>query len=284
MQKAFVIYKLSGAGNTFAFVDATKNSKYTAWEDQPMTPPKSAQLAKRKKLVQHVCSTTEGLSCDGFVFMDKENGKWLWDFYNKDGSHAEMCGNAARCAVLFATDILGEKRNQISLVTKAGTIFGEKLGPHLFEITMTNDFHILKELSKIDSGRTLQMKLIDTGVPHLVFEGEPLSKEASSKLRMDQTISRAGSNVTSYVVIGDNHIQAVTFERGVEDFTLACGTGAVAAALDYWHKTSFAKNHTWIKVDMPGGRLQVCCSQNEKPRMRGPAVVLLKAKINKEYL
>ena len=284
MQKAFVIYKLSGAGNTFAFVDARQSSAYADWEKLQNLQTSAERTERRRQLVQHICSPVNGLACDGFVFMEQNQDGWIWDFYNNDGSAAEMCGNAARCAMLFVRGILGRKVKNLPLQTKSGKIFGNEIGRGIFEITMTSHFQVLKEIKKDVAGRQIDLTLMDTGVPHLVFDGDPLSKTESSRLRQDLSISPAGSNVTSYLVVGDGHIQAVTFERGVEDFTLACGTGAVAAALDYWRKSHFANKPHWIKVKMPGGQLEVYCSQKEKSRMRGSAAILLKAKINKEYL
>jgi len=294
MQKSPVIYKLSGAGNTFAFVDAQRGHHYDLWEKsrlsrQSSQNPKNSSLTQtglRKKIVRRVCSSVEGLSCDGFVFIDLKNSGWVWDFYNNDSSEAEMCGNAARCAMLFIRDILGHEIKNLELQTTSGKIYGadrSKNKINQFEITMTNPFRILKEISKTVIENQIQFSLIDTGVPHLVFEGLRLSKADSFQLRMDFDISAIGTNVTSFQETATDHISAVTYERGVEDFTLACGTGAVAAALDYWRKSS-SQEPRWIQVDMPGGTLQVFCSSREKPKMRGPAEILLKAKINKDYL
>jgi diaminopimelate epimerase len=275
MQKAFVVYKLSGAGNTFAFafVDAC-NELYL----------------NRRQLVRRVCSPLLGISCDGFVFLEQNSNGWTWDFYNSDGSNAEMCGNAARCAMLFIRDILSLPVKNLALSTKSGTIIGNDVSlvegesTNQFEIEMTHHFKILKETQVKLHNIYLYLSLIDTGVPHLVFVGSQLDREESSKLRHDRSLSADGANVTSYKLKSPDHIAAVTYERGVEDFTLACGTGAVAAALDYWRKSDRPEQSRWIRVDMPGGILKVFCTKDDKPLMRGPAEFLLQAKFNEEYL
>lgn len=239
-------------------------------------------------LITRACSVEEGIACDGFVLMREKGKDWTWDFYNRDGSEAEMCGNAARCAMLFLRDVLGFPIEHVVLHTKSGQVLGRGLGDgsrkNEFEITMTHGFQVLKEITLAAGGKQNMFTLLDTGVPHLVFNGMALSLPESKKLRMNFEISPVGANVTSYMEQGTDHIRAVSYERGVEDFTQACGTGAVAAALDYWRKSSKPQNERWVKVDMPGGRLEVFCTQKGKPKMRGPAVILLKAKINKEYL
>lgn len=289
MQKAFVVYKLSGAGNTFAFVDARKGSAYEAWENQT-SEKSSSRDQNRRQLVRQACSPVSGLCCDGFVFLEYNGQDWVWDFYNNDGSYAEMCGNAARCAMLFIRDILDMPVKELVLVTKSGAVVGNDVSlsqnepNNQFEITMTNKFRILNEFQIKINNRSLQMSLLDTGVPHLVFRGEQLSREESAQLRQDRSLSEAGANVTHYLEIESDHIAAATYERGVEDFTQACGTGAVAAALDYWRQSKSPRSPRWIQVDMPGGTLKVFCSQDEKPKMRGPAEIVLKAKLNKENL
>jgi diaminopimelate epimerase len=114
------------------------------------------------------------------------------------------------------------------------------------------------------------------GVPHLVQKIHQLKdavdlKEMACEVRSHPSLGSAGANVTFYVVENDDSIQAVTFERGVEDFTLACGTGAVAAAFVH-HAQTKASN---IEVTMPGGAMRIYFTENQKrPLMEGEAVFI----------
>lgn len=239
-------YKLSAAGNSFVFIFSGDNQK----------------IKINKKSIIKFCSKSDGVGSDGLVILQKKKNlryDYEWKFYNADASVAEMCGNAARCAAIFIKKYYKEKRDEFTLKTKAGIIALKVNGKNINVLMPKVDLKTDNLSLDIDKKTKVNLKFINSGVPHLVYllENKKVnlnkSKEWIAKARKDTTFSEKGSNVTIYSLVGKNHIRAVTFERGVEDFTLACGTGAVAAAMAYANNKVGKK----IKVDMPGGKLMV---------------------------
>lgn len=263
--------KMSGAGNTFVLIDAREGFPFRNQE-------KKAAL-NRRKLTQRVCDMTQGVAADGVVFIENgsEGFDFNWDFYNNDGSSAEMCGNAARCAASFVADRLAVKKPTVKFKTGAGPVSTEKLADGRIRVLMppltVNQSHY--EL-KTHTGVSEVFFFVNTGVPHLVQKIHEISdtenmKDMAREIRFHPDLGTAGSNVTFYVEDRPGFINAITYERGVEDYTLACGTGAVAAAKA--HASESRLEH--IQVKMPGGLLEVDFFNNDPhPRMTGEAVVI----------
>lgn len=243
-------YQLSGAGNTFSIT----------WDDS-----QTALLADRPEFVRQVCLKTK---TDGFIFLRYKTGSqryFTWDFYNNDGSKAEMCGNATRCVAYYVKNILKTETPAIKLETIAGPI-DIQIHEHDFEVTMT-------ALQKFEHPKYFWC---DTGVPHIVieipdFENFQNYKSFCKDLRFHPDFQPRGTNVT-LVKLDSNpqKLKAVSYERGVEDFTQACGTGAMAAA--YYNLNKRSENETF--VEMPGGMLKMNLSDLQKPKMTGPAIQL----------
>jgi diaminopimelate epimerase len=266
------LVKMSGAGNTFVLVDATKTSTWLDIE---------ANLRiKRRSFVKLICDRTLGVSADGVLFLqDGEDGcDYKWDFYNADGSSAEMCGNAARCAALFVNKYLSSSlAGTYKFKTEAGPITAQILGDERVRVHMPpiKDYQEIKTLAIEDNLYTFSF--VNSGVPHLVrrlsaYKQATELKELARKARHHQDLAPHGANVTFYVKEKEGLLKAVTFERGVEDYTQACGTGAVAAAyLEF--KNSGERN---LDVHMPGGALSIQISEaSEKPLMTGEAVFVM---------
>ena len=201
---------LSGAGNTFHILQET-NSDLT--------------IANKKNIAKKICSLKQA---DGFIFLkntNKEN-QFKWDFYNNDGSDAEMCGNATRCVGHYIKNEIKSNQKLWVLETKAGRIQIEPLLNDQYQITMT-------PLLLLHSSHGF---FCNTGVPHLVlvtnqFENYKALKNEARQLRTHPDFLAAGTNVTYIQTSNDlSLLKSVSYERGVEDFTEACGTGAVAAA------------------------------------------------------
>lgn len=266
------LVKMSGAGNTFVLVDATKTSTWTDIESQ--------LRIKRVPFVKMICDRTLGVSADGVLFLqDGENGTdYSWDFYNADGSTADMCGNAARCAALFANEYLSSSlTGTYKFKTGAGVVTAQVLGDERVRVLMpkVKDYQEFRHL-EID-GQPHTFSYVNSGVPHLVMQLSNYKhaadmKEMARKARHHKDLGKEGANVTFYVKEKDNLIKAVTFERGVEDYTQACGTGAVAAAY-----VESAKSKTKsIDVHMPGGILLVQFpEEGGQPLMTGEAVFVM---------
>ncbi len=244
-------FQISGAGNTFSLF----------WDnDRIIADEKKSFIAK------DICEKTK---TDGFIFLrwqNQESNTLEWDFYNNDGSVAEMCGNASRCVAFYLKTILKSKTFDFILNTAAGKIYLKIISASLFEVQMTS-------LKKMNHSHFFWC---DTGVPHIVipvddFNNYQNQKEFCKKLRFAADFKPQGTNVTLIETSSrQNYLKAVTYERGVEDFTAACGTGAMAAAF-----YNFSFNNVKITdIEMPGGVLKMDLTDITKPVMTGPANLL----------
>lgn len=178
----------------------------------------------RANLAKKLCNRFEGVGADGLiVLIPNSEYDFKWQFYNSDGSEANMCGNGSRATAHYAfKNLLADSK--MSFLTKAGVI-SAKVDRDLVETTLTKH-RVLKE-SFEEFG--FRWSLIDTGVPHLVTIVDDLnlfSKELASKLRESYN-----ANVNFAKVSQDGSMEVRTYERGVESETLACGTGVCASFL-----------------------------------------------------
>jgi diaminopimelate epimerase len=217
-------YKMSGSGNDFILID----NRDRALDDR-VTPNFIAKVCRRKMSV----------GADGLILIQNSNTvDFKWRFFNSDGSVAEMCGNGARCAARFAFlhDIAGK---DMAFETDAGIIYATVLQDSV-KIKMTPPSDIEEDIRLTAGGKSLELSFINTGVPHVVFfvdnidapDMTPLGRE----IRFHERFSPAGTNVNAVFMRPNGSIAARTYERGVENETLACGTGAVAAALVCAHQ------------------------------------------------
>lgn len=246
------VTRMSGAGNTFFVVNNL---------DQTFKVP------DRRQFTRWLCQHIQGLHSDGLLVLEKEQGvDFRWDFYNEDGSSAEMCGNAARCAAQYFYSQIGPKK-EISFMTLAGLVKAEVLkdGNVKVELPALKNAGAFREI-EINKHKE-EYFFINTGVPHLIVEGEP-DQDLGQALRQSEELQPAGSNVTFVQENSPGEIQAVTYERGVEDFTLACGTGAVAAAAFGREKNPLLKR---FLIEMPGGDLLVEWLSDKTVALTGPA-------------
>ena len=276
------ITKMSGAGNTFSLIDLTNKSPWLDIEKQLNLP--------RAEFAKMICDKVLGLATDGLLFIQpgSEGFDFDWDFYNSDGSTAEMCGNAARCAARFCVESLGSA-SQINLKFKtgAGLVLAQTLGDSRVRVKMPAAKVLQEQIFlRMRSSSEETFTLINTGVPHLVQKIHEMGaavalKDMAREARSHHDLKPNGANVTFYAEASKGRINAVTFERGVEDYTLACGTGAVAAALAY-SNINGEKN---VEVQMPGGLLQVNFIEGDPhPLMTGEAVFVGEFKYNLEVL
>ena len=255
---------ISGAGNTFHISMGTSESI--------LGLPTGA--AGMKEIARQIC---ENHKADGLIFLEPDERtpanfakNFKWYFFNNDGSDAEMCGNATRCIGYFLKNKIKNELSEWSLKTTAGPIKIEALSNQQFRVTMS-------PIQKLNS--TLGF-FCDTGVPHLVLETKDKNiflnlnaelKRASSALRFHSELQPRGTNVT-YVYLENekSKIKAVSYERGVEGFTEACGTGAMAAAFFNLTKRSMSET----EVEMPGGTLIMNLQNLNQPIMTGSAELL----------
>ncbi len=256
------VFRVSGARNTFFVINLF----------HPESLNKFSQMSDfdKRELARKLCQRYYGFHTDGLLFLKPETEHdFSWEFFNSDGSTAEMCGNAARCAVLFFHEQVRPQK-EIHFKTSAGDITGEFLASNLIRVQMTKIFAI-----KTQTVLGLTGFYVNTGVPHFVLEQDP-SAELAKKLRLVPDFGPPGANITFVQdlrsgEIAEGKITAVTFERGVENFTQACGTGAVAAALYLQHKQGPQRS---VNVQMPGGILKVeKLIENQRPLLTGEAQI-----------
>ncbi|MBW1694548.1 MAG: diaminopimelate epimerase [Deltaproteobacteria bacterium] len=217
--KQLNFYKMSGSGNDFIIID--NRNKVV----------KDADLAK---FIASVCRRKMSVGADGFILVENSDDvDFEWRFYNSDGSVAEMCGNGARCTARFAYEnkIAG---TQMSFKTQVGIIHAQ-INDERVKITMPDPTDFKRDDGlKLKDG-SLPISSIHTGVPHEVIVVDDIENAAGVELgreiRFHQTFAPAGTNVNFIRPMEDNVVAMRTYERGVEDETLACGTGAVASAI-----------------------------------------------------
>ncbi len=212
--------KMSGTGNDFIIVD----------HRNPVIP-----VDEQQELARRICRRMFSVGADGLILI--ENSKvadFSWRFYNADGSLAEMCGNGARCAARYAyvNKIAGAR---MSFETIAGIIEAEVLGDDgnvRLKMTPPVDFRLGLTLEL--GGVRQDASFVNTGVPHTVIfvkDSKTPVKAWGREVRFHQMFQPAGTNANFIRFLKDGRLQVRTYERGVEDETMACGTGAVAAAL-----------------------------------------------------
>lgn len=188
------------------------------------------QLAKR------LCDRIYGIGADGLLLVEKsKQADFKMRIFNPDGSEAEMCGNGLRCIALYAKD----KRIALAdmhIETRAG-IVKASIKDDEIKVRLTDPKDIQWNLCVMIQGCPYKVSLANTGVPHVIHFVDDIEnidvKEIGAEMRYHSEFSPEGANVDFVKIInqGKNKIKVRTYERGVEDETLACGTGAVASAI-----------------------------------------------------
>lgn len=210
--------KMNGAGNDFVLIDNRERKI-------KLTPKQAVRI----------CDRHRGVGADGVMLLVPSSGKadWAWDFYNADGSEAEMCGNGARCFARYVGRTVGVK-GSFKFETKAGIITARLQGERVtINLTAPKDLR-LQYLVPLSVGKT-EIHSLNTGVPHCVVYVPDADKAMVSTLgpeiRRHQHFAPKGTNVNFVQLKGGNTIRVRTYERGVENETLACGTGVSASAM-----------------------------------------------------
>ncbi len=211
--------KMSGSGNDFILIDHRK----------PLLPEDRV-----KEFVQKVCRRRVSAGADGLILIEgSDKADFKWRFYNADGSEAEMCGNGGRCAARFAY-LKGIAGSSLKFETLAGILSGHVNGKKV-NLEMTKPYGLkLDQTISIDGVEQI-FSSINTGVPHAVIFVEDLDGvdivRIGRAIRYHSFFAPGGTNVDFVRVARGSRLSIRTYERGVEDETLACGTGAVASAL-----------------------------------------------------
>jgi len=236
--KKIAFMKFSGAGNDFIVVD---NRERVVDSKRMMT------------FVSAVCRRHLSVGADGIIFIEKSRKyDFRWRFYNNDGGEASFCGNGARCAARFAllkriapksmrfegsSGVMEAEVNQEQVTVRVPD--PTAIGLHLrvpIASTMRRKTDVPGAAPTVgEHGMVLEGHVIHTGVPHLVYfvpnTGTAEVIGIGRPTRYHELFKPAGTNVNFAQVIDRNTIEVRTYERGVEDETLACGSGSLAAAL-----------------------------------------------------
>lgn len=195
----------------------------------------AAPSLKPQALVKNICDRKFGIGADGILLLGRSRSADVkMRIFNADGSQAKMCGNGARCAAFFVMARGGKQDARIKIETKAGIIDSEIAGDKI-KVRLTDPRGIKLGMPIKMNNRFLKVNFINTGVPHAVIFVEGLNKidivNLGRDIRHHSKFAPAGTNVDFVEVLSNDSIKLRTYERGVEDETLACGTGSAAAAL-----------------------------------------------------
>lgn len=212
-------YKMSGSGNDFIIID---------------NMDLSLDVGDLSEFTRKVCQPKISVGADGLVVIEPSDiADFKWRFFNADGSMAEMCGNAARCVARFAF-MKGIAGQEMSWETIAGIISAD-VHDDIVKVKLTDPSPVEAEIEIDAKGQKFIVDSIDTGVPHAVVFVDDLNNcdvnHDGPKIRYHERFSPRGTNADFAFVIDRHNIKVRTYERGVEDETLACGTGMVAATI-----------------------------------------------------
>ena len=251
------VWHMSGAGNDFMVIDAR------------------GQQQDFEALSKKLCAMT---GADGFMAVDHaDDADFTLHFYNSDGSRGEMCGNGSRCVCRFAYD-KGIAGQTMTVHTDAGLVYGWRLAEDQYRVQLNNP-GVLDLYRRPDAA---YVELGNPGIPHGVIELPGLSFSMKEGLRNRAELLRhdpafpKGANINFYTWLGEREIRVLTYERGVEDYTLACGTGCGSVASVLHAKGRLPEGELVCRV--PGGKLQVTVEEADHQIaalfLEGPAEIV----------
>lgn len=214
-------YKMQGSGNDFIVIDNRAKT---------ISPELMPRWAKA------LCPHAFSIGADGIIFLeldDSGQAATRWHFFNADGSRAEMCGNGSRCATLLAHK-LGMAPAEHLMLTDAGTVHAQvfpEAGEVEVQLTPARDMALNFTLDL--DGETVTAHFANTGVPHAVIVTDDVKsldvKGLGAKVRYHKHFAPAGTNANFIQILSREELLLRTYERGVENETHACGTGAAAS-------------------------------------------------------
>ena len=252
--------KMNGAGNDFVLIDN-----------------RLGDVVLTRKQIAQICDRHRGVGADGILLLERAtNGAdFRMRYYNADGGEAEMCGNGARCFARYADRVAGP-RDELSFETPAGLI-GATLEGELVRLQMGEPKDLRLGFTIPLTDRQVAAHFVNSGVPHVVVPRDDLDavdvRSLGSAIRRHEMFAPKGANVNFLKERGERRIAIRTYERGVENETLACGTGVVASALIF---AALKKIDGPIGVLVRGGNELEVDFQKEADRFRnvtltGPA-------------
>ena len=276
-------WKMNGAGNEFIIINNMEGK---------------IPSEKFSHMATILCERHLSIGADGLMVVEKTtegtDADYRMLFYNSDGSMGEMCGNGARCICRYGYEngLAGETQR---VETTAGIVIGERIDKRLYRIRLNDPCNLrFDEPIEVDGRiyRCSYVELGSPGIPHCVVPIEALLDYPQADLfKVGRTLRNyegypKGANVNFYEIAAPDCIVEKTYERGVEDFTYACGTGtgSVVAILTLQGKVS-GRN---VRVDVPGGKLYIDVDMEGKKvknlYLTGPTNIVAKGEITDEEL
>ena len=240
--------RMHGAGNSFVLIE------------DPRSEYKGEDLSV---LALRLCAQFQA---DGLIaVVPAEGADFGMLFYNADGTLGEMCGNGARCLARYGVEHgLAPDPEHIRIRATAGLVLARRITDEQYEVRLNDPSVVDLQRRAPIPGETVAcsyVELGDPGIPHAVtmvrpsaFEDLDALRERGRALRYSPAFPK-GANVTFACLTGERSVRAITFERGVEDFTLACGTGCGATAVSLILGGRVPGEQ--VEIDMPGGHLRV---------------------------
>jgi diaminopimelate epimerase len=265
--------KYQGTGNDFVLID----NRTGAWQDYlAMQVPQ--HFAGERELVAHICHRRLGIGADGLMLLqNKEGFHFEMVYFNSDGGLSSMCGNGGRCIAAWAFS-LGLGDDSLQFWAPDGTHEARKTNDGKGIALNMNPVSLVQQINTNDWE-------LNTGSPHYVsFQDNNIQQLAlvdwAKNIRYNEPYTNLGINVNAVNILDENTISMRTYERGVEDETLSCGTGVCAAAISFVQRSGMQLNpfesgqpHTeansnevqnhLIEVITPGGTLQVSLQRDQ---------------------
>lgn len=253
-------YKYQGTGNDFVMID-------NRLENFPKN---------NTKLIESLCNRRFGIGADGLILLENDKSTdFKMVYYNSDGNESSMCGNGGRCLVAFAKS-LNVINNEATFIATDG----------LHNATIDENGIVSLQMKDVNEVKIeSDYVFLNTGSPHHVTLVNDLEhynvKENGATIRYSDLYGKVGSNVNFVNQLSENYFALRTYERGVEDETLSCGTGATATAIAM---NSIGKtNSNAIDINVEGGKLKVTFEKSEKGFEKvfliGPAIFVFEGTI-----
>ncbi|MCP5064902.1 MAG: diaminopimelate epimerase [Ignavibacteriae bacterium] len=219
--------KMNGAGNDFILIDKDLNPK----------------VKLSSKAISEMCNRKKGIGADGLLLIDKHTKyDFKLKYYNSDGEIGSLCGNGSRCAISYAVSEYKIKSDIVKFLCDGIVYKGESLNKNLIKFYLPKPSKVDLFIQIKSKNFTVVGSYVDSGSPHVVIVWDDIKKivkgnfsnfdlsKLGKEVRFAKQFSPKGTNA-NIVKIEKNKIKIRTYERGVEDETLACGTGAVAASV-----------------------------------------------------
>ena len=275
--------KMQGAGNDFIVINNM---------EEKLPQAQFAALARR------LCTRRMSIGADGMMIVDapQNGGDYRMYFYNADGSLGEMCGNGARCIARYGYEkgLAGETQR---VETTAGLVVGQRRDKRMYTVRLNDITKFAQDVTAKIDGKTVQcdyLELGNPGLPHAVvlLDGDcamtqEALRELGRKLRANSAFPK-GANVNFCRVIGENEVEELTYERGVEDFTLACGTGTGSVVAALMRRGLVSGENT--KVHVLGGELFITLNTDPQTQeitdiyLTGPTNIVAEGEVCDEEL